>query len=95
MLQRQLETALLDEVNDAALITVVDSAVPARKAQWPRYGILLVSTLMAGLLLGLMVAGGAAILADWRSRNPDSASAFGNSMGRVRHEIRRVFRRAS
>ena len=95
MLQRQLETALLDEVNDAALITVVDSAVPARKAQWPRYGILLVSTLMAGLLLGLMVAGGAAILADWRSRNPDSAATFGDSICRVRHEIRRVFRRAS
>lgn len=95
MLQRQLETALLDEVNDAALITVVDSAVPARKAQWPRYGILLVSTLMAGSLLGLMAAGGAAILADWRSRNPDSAATFGDSLGRVRHEIRRVFRRAS
>ncbi|HEU4749352.1 MAG TPA: GNVR domain-containing protein, partial [Gemmatimonadaceae bacterium] len=95
MLQRQLETALLDEVNDAALITVVDSAVPARKAQWPRYGILLVSTVIAGSLLGLMIAGGAAILADWRSRNPDSAAAFGDSMGRVRHEIRRVFRRAS
>jgi uncharacterized protein involved in exopolysaccharide biosynthesis len=95
MLQRQLEAALLDEVNDAALITVVDSAVPARKAQWPRYGVLLVSTLMAGGLLALMVAGGAAILGDWRSRNPDSASAFGDSVGRVRHEIRRVFRRAS
>jgi uncharacterized protein involved in exopolysaccharide biosynthesis len=95
MLQQQLETALLDEVNDAALITVVDSAVPARKAQWPRYGILLVSTLMAGFLVGLMLAGGAAILADWRSRNPDSAHAFGNSLGRVRYEIRRAFRRAS
>ena len=95
MLQRQLETALLDEVNDAALITVVDSAVPAQKAQWPRYGVLLVSTLMAGLLLGLMIAGGAAILADWRSRNPDSAATFGDSIGRVRHEIRRAFRRAS
>jgi uncharacterized protein involved in exopolysaccharide biosynthesis len=95
MLQRQLEAALLDEVNDAALITVVDSAVPSRKAQWPRYGILLVSTLITGMLLGLLVAGGAAILGDWRSRNPDSASAFGDSLGRVRHEIRRVFRRAS
>lgn len=95
MLQRQLEAALLDEVNDAALITVVDSAVAPRKAQWPRYGVLLVSTLLAGGLLALMFAGGAAILADWRSRNPDSASAFGDSVGRVRHEIRRVFRRAS
>ena len=95
MLQRQLETALLDEVNDAALITVVDSAVPARKAQWPRYGILLVSTTIAGLLLGLMVAASAAVIGDWRSRNPDSASAVDTSFGRVRHEIRRVFRRAS
>lgn len=95
LLQRQLETALLDEVNDAALITVVDSAVTPRKAQWPRYGILLVSTVFAGLLLGLLVAGCAAILADWRSRNPDSAHAFGNSLGRVKHEIRQAFRRAS
>lgn len=95
LLQRQLETALLDEVNDAALITVVDSAVTPRKAQWPRYGILLVSTLFAGFMIGLMAAGSAAILSDWGSRNPDSASAFGNSLGRVRHELRRVFRRAS
>jgi len=95
LLQRQLETALLDEVNDAALITVVDTAVPARKAQWPRYGVLLVSTLIAGSLLGLLFAGGAAILGDWRSRNPDSASAVGSSLGKMRHEISRVFRRAS
>jgi uncharacterized protein involved in exopolysaccharide biosynthesis len=95
LLQRQLETALLDEVNDAALITVVDSAVTPRKAQWPRYGILIVSTLFSGLMLGILVAGSAAIVADWRSRNPDSANAFGNSIGRVRHEIRRAFRRAS
>lgn len=95
MLQKQLEAALLDEVNDAALITVVDSAVAPRKAQWPRYGVLGLSTLLAGLLLGFLLAGAAAILADWRSRNPDSATAFGDSLGRVRHEIRRVFRRAS
>jgi uncharacterized protein involved in exopolysaccharide biosynthesis len=95
MLQRQLETALLDEVNDAALITIVDSAVPPRKAQWPRYGILLISTLIAGSLLGAMFAGGAAILADWRARNAAAASAFGDSIGRVRREIGRVFRRAS
>ena len=95
MLQRQLETALLDEVNDAALITVVDSAVAPRKAAWPRYGVLLVGTLMGGFLFGLLVAGGAAIVGDWRSRNPDSANALGSSVVRVTHEIRRVFRRAS
>ncbi len=94
-LQRQFESALLDEVNDAALITVVDSAVAPRKAQWPRYWILLASTLMAGALLGFLVAGGAAILDDWRKRNPDSAEHLGGSIGRMRREIRGAFRRAS
>jgi uncharacterized protein involved in exopolysaccharide biosynthesis len=94
-LQRQFESALLDEVNDAALITVVDSAVPPRKAQWPRYWILLASTLTAGLLLGFLVAGAAAILADWRKRNPDSAGHLGGSIGRMTREIRGAFRRAS
>jgi uncharacterized protein involved in exopolysaccharide biosynthesis len=94
-LQRQFESALLDEVNDAALITVVDSAVPPRKAEWPRYGVLLVSTLTAGLLLGFLVAGAAAILADWRKRNPDSAVHLGGSIVRVTREIRGAFRRAS
>jgi len=94
-LQRQFESALLDEVSDAALITVVDSAVAPRKGQWPRYWLLLASTLMAGLLLGFLVAGGAAILADWRKRNPDSAQHLGGSIGRMRREIRGAFRRAS
>ena len=94
-LQRQFESALLDEVNDAALITVVDSAVPPRKAQWPRYWILLASTLMAGLILGFLVAGAGAILEDWRARNPDSAANFDGSIGRIKREIRGAFRRAS
>lgn len=94
-LQRQFESALLDEVNDAALITVVDSAVPPRKAQWPRYWILLAVTLTAGLILGFLVAGGSAILADWRRRNPDSATHLGGSIGRMKREIREAFRRAS
>jgi uncharacterized protein involved in exopolysaccharide biosynthesis len=94
-LQRQFESALLDEVNDAALITVVDSAVPPRKAQWPRYFLLLASTLMAGLILGFLVAGAGAVLDDWRARNPDSAANLGGSLGRIRREIRGAFRRAS
>lgn len=69
-LDRQLEVARIDEINDAALITVVDTAIAPRKAQWPRYGVLLFSATAFGLLAGLLVAGSAAILADWRRRNP-------------------------
>ncbi|MEJ7759214.1 MAG: GNVR domain-containing protein [Gemmatimonadaceae bacterium] len=71
-LDRQLEGARIDEINDAALITVVDTAVAPRKAQWPRYGVLVFSAAALGLLAGLVVAGSAAILADWRRRNPNT-----------------------
>jgi len=79
-LQRQFESARLDEFNDAAEITVVDPAVTPRKAKWPRYWILLASSLFIGALVGVLVAGSATILADWRGRNPATASALSNSI---------------
>ena len=79
-LQRQFEAARLDEFNDAAVITVVDPAYPPHKAQWPRYWILLASALAVGGILGILVAGSATILADWRRRNPDSAGALSDSV---------------
>jgi uncharacterized protein involved in exopolysaccharide biosynthesis len=94
LLERQLETALLEENNDAALITVVDSAVAPRKAQWPRYGLLLMSVVIGGTLLGIMLAGGATVLADWRVRNPSSALHLGGTMRNVTREIGGAFRRS-
>ena len=82
-LQRQLELARLDEINDAALITVIDSAIAPRKAQWPRYGSLLVSSVLIGLLAGLMIAGSLVVLEDWRRRNPESWSDLEGSLGRA------------
>lgn len=79
-LQRQFEAARLEEFNDAAVITVVDPAVPPRKARWPRYWLLLATSLMAGGILGVLVAGSATILADWRRRNPERAEAISESL---------------
>lgn len=79
-LQRQFEAARLDEFNDAAAITVVDPAVAPHKAEWPRYWIALATALLVGGILGLLVAGSAAILADWRRRNPQTASALHRSV---------------
>ena len=79
-LQRQFEAARLDEFNDAAEITIVDPAVAPRKAQWPRYGLVLFSTLFIGAILGVLAAGSATILSDWRGRNPATASALSRSI---------------
>jgi uncharacterized protein involved in exopolysaccharide biosynthesis len=79
-LQRQFEAARLDEINDAAEITVVDPAHPPHKAQWPRYWLLLASALAVGTLIGIMIAGSATILTDWQHRNPDRAGAISDSV---------------
>jgi uncharacterized protein involved in exopolysaccharide biosynthesis len=89
-LQQQLETARLEEVNDVPLTTVIDSGVPPRKAAWPRYGILAASTLLTGAILGLMLAGFAAVLADWRQRNPESASALRGAVKGARADLGRA-----
>jgi uncharacterized protein involved in exopolysaccharide biosynthesis len=69
-LRREFENARIAEVNDAPLITVVDRAIPARKAQWPRIGLTLLSALVVGGLIGTLIAGTAYLVADWSTRNP-------------------------
>jgi uncharacterized protein involved in exopolysaccharide biosynthesis len=83
-LQRQLEIARLDEFNDAALITIIDSAVPPRKAEWPRYGALGLTALLLGLLAGILLAGSIVILDDWRARNPEAWLEFRRTTTRSR-----------
>ena len=94
-LQQQYEMTLLDEVNDAARITVVDAGVVPRKALWPDFSILAVAVPLAGLFLGFIVAGAAAVYGDWRSRNPGSASYLSTTARQVKSEIANVFKRRS
>lgn len=75
-LEKQYESARLDEFNDAALITVVDSAVPPVRAYWPHYTLLVPGALLLGLFLGVMVAGIATVYADWSRREPAAARAL-------------------
>lgn len=93
-LQRQYESTLLDEVNDAARITVVDAGVAPRKALWPNYLLLSVAVPFTGLFLGFLVAGVAAVYGDWRSRNPHSASRLSTTIRTVKRDIRNAFRRS-
>lgn len=86
-LDKQLEVARIDEINDAALITVIDSAVVPRKARWPRYGVMTFTALVLGTLVGLLFAGSAAVMADWRERNPDSWNDFHSAKATMRREF--------
>jgi uncharacterized protein involved in exopolysaccharide biosynthesis len=83
-LQRQYEAARIDEFNDAAMITTVDTAVAPRRAQWPRYGLAFVTAALVGAFLGLLAAGVATVLADWARRDPDAAAQFRRMGARVR-----------
>jgi uncharacterized protein involved in exopolysaccharide biosynthesis len=92
-LQREYDSARLNEFSSAALVTVLDSGIPARKPQWPRYGLLFATALLVGGIAGLGVAGGASVLDDWRRRNPDVATSFGDALRRARREMGSTLRR--
>ncbi len=92
-LQQQYESTLLEEVNDAARISVIDAGVAPRKALWPNYVVLLPAALAAGLFIGFIVAGAATVYGDWRSRNPRSASYLTSSLRNVRRDIRAAITR--
>lgn len=87
-LKHQLEAARIDEFNDAALITVVDSAVAPRKAEWPRYGLLALSALLLGTLLGTLLAGSLAVVEDWKTRNASRSRALESAFRKARRDIR-------
>jgi len=92
-LQQQYETTLLDEVNDAARITVVDAGVTPRKPLWPDLTMLAVAVPLSGFFLGFLIAGCAAVFADWESRNPRAADNLSSAGSRAWRDIQSVFRR--
>ena len=87
-LDKQLEVARIDEINNAALITIIDSAIVPRKALWPRYWVTLFTATAVGLLIGVLLAGSATILSDWRRRNPASWGYLTTAAANAKAELR-------
>lgn len=86
-LQRQYETARIDEVNDAPVVTLVDAAVPPVRPRWPRPFPLAALALATALVTGALASGTATLLADWAARNPADAAEL-HGIARRRHARR-------
>jgi tyrosine-protein kinase Etk/Wzc len=63
ILARQFEAAKLDEAKEGAAFQILDAAVPPDKRSFPKRGVILVSGVLGGLLLGILAALGSAIFA--------------------------------
>jgi uncharacterized protein involved in exopolysaccharide biosynthesis len=73
-LRRQYESARIEEVNDAPVVTVVDTAVAPQRPRWPRPLPVAALAIVTGLVLGTLAAGTATLLRDWARRNPADAA---------------------
>lgn len=90
-LQRERESSLAGEIADAALITVVDTAIPPAHKAWPRPVLALATASLVGLMFGIIIAGLVTVLADWADRDRKGASRLRLAMSEAGSGLRRVF----
>jgi uncharacterized protein involved in exopolysaccharide biosynthesis len=93
LLLREFESAQMDEFDDKPLITVVDTAVVPYKPEWPRYGLVGMSAIAVGLLIGLILAGIATLYSAWQARDPSDAQEFEGAVAAMKGGFRHPFRR--
>ncbi len=92
-IRRAFESARIDEVNDTPVITVVDRAVPPRKALWPRRTVILLTAGVLGIGLGFLWAAALVVASHWAVQHPDDAAGLRESGRRVLREVGRPLRR--
>lgn len=88
-LQKQYDDARMDELNDAPLITVVDSAVPPARPTWPRFGWVVAGCLIVGIIVGVMIAGSLVVYDAWADRNPTSSTRLSGAWATFSGDVRR------
>ncbi len=86
-LRQQYETARIDEVNTTPVITVVDRAVPPRRPEWPRFGLIVATAAVLGAGLGSLAAAAGELAAQWERHNPEEALLLRTTLARVLREI--------
>jgi uncharacterized protein involved in exopolysaccharide biosynthesis len=87
-LRQEYEAARIDEVNTTPLITVVDRAVPPRRREWPRRGLIVLTAGLLGAILGVLWAAARELLASWVRRHPADAGLLRTAAARMAGEMR-------
>jgi uncharacterized protein involved in exopolysaccharide biosynthesis len=88
-LQKQFDTAELDELDDAPLITIVDLAVPPARATWPRVEWIIAGCLFVGIVIGVTIAGALVVRDAWAARNPAAANRLSHAWNAAKGGITR------
>ena len=89
ILARQFEVAKLDEAKEGSLIQVVDAAIPPDRKSFPRRGLIVISSTLAGFILGIFFA---LLQAGFQRANYDTETAKKLTTLRRRFSIRGVRR---
>jgi uncharacterized protein involved in exopolysaccharide biosynthesis len=93
-LNREYETARIEEVNNTPLITVIDRAVPPQERSGPQRKLLVVIATALALMVGVLWAFGAEY-ADRAKRDPqEEYQELRSLLQRMRRDLRRMFTRA-
>ena len=73
LLAKQYELAKIDEAKEAALVQVVEPAIPAERKSKPKRALIVLIALLAGLMLGILAA---FVREAWRksASNPETAN---------------------
>lgn len=88
-LRREYETARIQEVNDAPVITVIEPAVPPQQRSRPRRTVMVSLAFLLGEMLGVFAAFGSEYLARVRREDADRYADFRAVLTRLREDLGR------
>jgi len=86
-LQREYETARVEEVNDTPVITVIDRAIPPTKRSRPRRTLLVMLGMLLGAMAGVVVSVAADALHSTKFEEDKHYRAFRESMEAIRSKM--------
>jgi tyrosine-protein kinase Etk/Wzc len=91
-LEREYETARIEEVNDTPVITVIEPAVPPQERSSPRRALLVALALMVAALVGTFSAFALEYADRVRGQNESEYREFQRLTQRAREDLRRIVR---